>query len=627
MSDWSSFWWGCMHADDAGRKLWATFETIRSQHLARLERLKRLTDAYRNVEPVNGFDPFLWKLRGIFGAPVTFNVVRSAINTAVARLSLRDPMAMWGTSAGDQKQKQIAQARTKLAAGVIQRERAFSRSFIKALKDCAIGDFGCVRPKADGEQIRVKRVHPSRIFWDETAALDDDPPSLYELSWPTPEELAAMFTRRADDIMREAKRLSVAGIDGVAARQVVECVEAFHPARGNAPGRRAIAIEGVGVLVQDWDGPWPHKFVRWDGGDVLGFSSVSAGDELLPLQEELDFILERIAENAEAHSGAKIWKPKGCEVNTDDLARNDPNAVHEYVGDRPPTLQLWDIMSPQYFQWAETVYRRAFEIVGVSEFSATSKMPGPRMESGEAIRAYQEPESVRFAPLERAYTELVVDVSEEITREARRLARTHKGWAVSYLERDRTLTQVKWSDAEGSDNGFTVFPQAQSGLPMQPAARLSKLHELARDQVVDRATFIAYAGPLMGADMEDWWQLANAPVAAIRKLLDSMLAAGDYLEECRPFEAMPGLELGVQIAMAYLARGVAEGRPKAEADLLVTWITDAAALIKARTMPAPQAGAPVVPSAPTQVAAPPPSLGPGVAGPPTMPGPGPMPNA
>ncbi len=563
-----------------GKALLDTVESLQDQHDARVLKYKRLTGLYKDTR-FNGFYPGEWRDNEL-ERKESYNVLKSSIDTITAKITQQDvnPSASTFGAAEDLQSK--AKAMEKLVLGVMQKEQAHTTSSL-CFRESGITDVSVAKVFEQNGDICIRKIHPSRIMIDEDASLDGRPPSIFQYEWYTKSQLRYMFPK-AKSIINSASA-DMIDYGGKLISERVKVYEAWQrPLGPKFPGKRVVIVDGGGLLgMDDWtDKEFPFVIGRWEH-DLQGWHGVSLAEQLEGVQNQINEILENISINLE--ETRPFWLvPTGSQINWDgELGRNDFNRMVEYTGPTPPTRATPPAVGEQEIRLLQHLIEWGYEIAGVSQLSATSKQPA-NFESGRAIQMYLDVETIRHSMSAKMYQQWHVDMFNQIVCCARRIARRNPNWAVSYMGKDKDLQQIKWSDANLEDDKFQLHVHPISALPQHPAARLERVMELARDQLIDRETFSSLASM---PDLEKHNQLTNAPYEYLERTFEHMLSPdGKYIA---PLRYQPNLETGIKMATNYYLRHKVLDTPDEQCNRVARWIEEASGELDRQAQAAMQA--------------------------------------
>lgn len=582
------YWHGIGDSKQAAKALWATADQLKREDQPRVEAMKEASHSYRE-KMLSNFDPGGWKrwLNYLF---LRYNVVRACTDTVVAKLSLHEPAPQFTTFGGDQGLQKKAKGMTKLCEGVFQANDAYGVGR-KVLRDCCLYPEGIAKVYDEDQDIKMKRRHPAKVFWDD-CDIDGEPLAIYEHDKWSKESLLKRWPSKADDIA-QAQASAYGTSTRYRSRDLIEVVEAYQRPWGSENGRHMVVLAGNVVLV---DEPWedqdlPYIIVRWSD-DLVGAHGLSLWEQLRGIQAEIDFNLNKIADSMEKAAETYLTKHRGTEMNAAEWMSNERIRLAEWSGSHEPKFVTPPGVHPQMFQWLEQLYQRAFELAGVSQLSATSRKPAD-LESGAALRTFLDVETVRFSQVARAWEKLFVEAGRRVVKCARKLAGKNSGWAAYYMGKDTEMEKVEWKDVAMKDEQFRLRAHPVSALPQHPSARIQLLAELGRDQLITREEFLAYSDL---PDTEKLMRLKGAPHEDLTRIFEFMLSEeGDYVGPMEFQQLATGIELGSE----YWSRARCDGVDEKLVGRLERWLMEAKRILEgkaaqmmqlAQTQPQPGAG-------------------------------------
>jgi hypothetical protein len=564
------FWWGKPKTEprEVGEALISTAKQIRIVNNRRINKMREHTGMYRNRD-CSGFMPGDVSQDHNLDEPFTYNVTKSCTDTTLAKLTLHKPVPNFSTFGATEDLQERARGMEKLCVGVIQNCEGH-KTARAAMKDACLCPVGVVKVYDEGDEIKLKRMHPSKVLWDLEATVDGRrPTSFYEFDERSRADLMAQFPEYADEIevAPHVNTKKTASSENIQVRDLVRVIEGWKEPTMLTPGRHTIAIQGATLFDEEWKDPAPYVFVRW-ADDEIGFDGLSIAHELYEIQNEIAFVLDKIRENNEVLAESYYLTPEGA---TDDEAFLNNTRLRKVPwrgGAARPEIVHPPIAHPQVFSYLEQLWARAFELVGLSQLSATSKKPAD-LRSGAALRTYLDVETVRFAVAQDNWEQLFVGLAKAIVCCARRLAKRKPNWSVNYFGADKVLQKVNWKDVELKDDQFQVRVYPISALPLQPAARLERAAELFQSQAITQEQFLVLADM---PDTEKWARLATAPFEDLEKTFEYMLKTGsNYI---KPLE-FQNMEIGVPLCQSYWSRAACDEAPQEALDRLEQWMVDA----------------------------------------------------
>ncbi len=545
----SNYWWGTKGGNDVCEALFDVVGVLKHENSNRIEKYKKMTSLYREKE-ISGFEPHNWGVQyTALDDLLTYNVSKSCTDTVVSKITLHEPKPKFSTFGGTEDLQERARGSEKLVQGVMQREKAYAKAQM-AFRDCCICGEGLLKVYDDYDgNVRIKRIHPSRIIVDDKSAIDGDPTSLYECSQALKTDLLSRYPKKKKAIL-DSMIVHPQKSGGKLIREYVDLVEAWKRPVGSTPGRHVIAVSGGVLIDEKWDDDFPFVVYRYNE-DIQGWHGIGLIEDLSGIQEEINYLLGRIHDNADVLSRPFWLKPKGAEIDDESLLSDLDARKVSYAGMKPE-LVLPPAVNPQIIQLLETLYKRAFEIAGLSQLSATSRTPA-NLESGAALRTYLDIETTRFSVSARRWEGGVVDLGHRIVDCARRITRKGKTYRVLYHNAELDVLEPITGKTLLDKEEFYLQVYPSSALPQSPAARLERVMELKRDQMIDEEEFAALSEM---PDLEKHSRRRNAPYQYIERIMESMAKKGAKLVKPAHYMDLPhGIQMAKQFwAMANVAQ-------------------------------------------------------------------------
>ena len=520
-------------------------------------------------------------LRSPITGRVTYNVVRSVIDTASSKIGKSRPRPLVLTSGGDFGLQQKAKKLSKYLEGAFDSAKTYevgARIFVDA---CVFGT-GVIKVFAEDGKIVTQRVLPHEIIVDHAEGIYGEPRQIHQKRFISRDVLIDMFPDKADAIQAASSGDTIGNQnshsqDSLAADQIL-VVESWHLPSGSdsRDGKHAITIKDETLFSEEYEKDhFPFVFFRWSPS-LVGFFGTSVTEELVGIQLEINKLLRNIQKAQHLAAVPRVFVESGSQVVASHMT-NETGGIVKYVG-TPPQIGPSPAMSQEVYVHLETLYNRAFEITGISQLSATSRKPSG-LDSGVAIREAQDIESERFALVSQRYEEmylemasLIIDISRDLFEEFPNLKINVKG--------GKFIETIKWSEVDMEDDKFAMKTFPTSLLPTTPAGRLQKTQELLQAGFIDRKQGLAL---LDFPDLEQVMNLENAALDDINMIMDKITNDGKYIAP----EPFMDLELALKISQSTYLRGKSQDLPESKLDLLRRFMEDVVSLKIQGTPPAP----------------------------------------
>lgn len=531
----------------------------------------------------------------------SFNVVQAVIDTITAKLSKNKPKSAFLTSGGDWKLQRKAKKLEKFCDGIRYENNGYAMGRI-AFRDAAVSGDGFVHVFACHGRVKWERTLAMELFVDSVDSFYGEPRSLYRVKNIDREVLMEMFPEKRNEITNApAAKIDLTSSTRETSDQI-QVIEAWHlPSGPDAKdGLRCLVIENAELYSEAYERPYfPFAKLPWTPR-LFGYWSQGIPEQLASIQLEINKISWVIQRSMHLAGTFKIWLKNGSKIVKEQL-NNDIGAIIN--SDDPPQYLLPPIVQPELVQRREALKQEAFEQVGVSQLSASAQKPAG-LNSGKALREYNDIESDRFMTIGQAYEQffldldrLSIDVAKEISADV--------GFEVK-VPGKKFLETVDWKDVDLEDDQYVMKAYPVSSLPNEPAGRLQTVQEYVQ------AGFYTPRTAKRLLDMPDLEQIDDLQDAGenwIHQTLEAIIEDGTY----SPPEPEMDLNLAKELVLEYIAQANTTNLEPEKLDHLRLFNTQVDALtMKAMPPPPPQAppgapgpgvsvgGAQAVPNAPPQ---------------------------
>lgn len=583
------------------RRLDAVIKRLRTQQMSRLiantEHLRLYGDLeYQSLRHGGRMLPY-----GAIGpldpsGKVTANVVRMSIDTLAAKISKNRPKPTFVTDGGNWALRQRARGLDRFIQGVFYANKV-PRLAPNIFMDGCIFDIGVAKVYADfeAERICIERVLPTEIYVDELDSIYGAPRCLYQVKNFPRELVVEMYPDFEALIMTAGAPVDpMSGgpmATSLALADFVQVVEAWHlpSSEDSDDGKHVIATSNAVLNPDDmeWKRPrFPFAFYRWSERRQ-GFYGQGVSEQLRGDQRYVNKLLKTMAQSLHLTAVPRVWVEEGSGVDKSHIT-NEIGAIGFYRG-TAPIFQAQSGVPPELFAEIERAKARAFERVGVSQLSVAAKKPAG-LDSGQALRDYNDIESERFVLAGQAYEQFHLDLAEVIIDEAQELARVKKDFQVRTTDK-LGARFYKWSEVSLERDEFVMKMFPSSSLPQTPAARRQQIAEWQASGWIDQTE----ARRLMDLpDLDNSNNLVFAGQEDIEAVCQDMLDGGKYT----PPEPNQALQYGIAYMTSQHLRAKRAGAPQKVLKNLLAWVADAQdALDSAKAQMAAQAAPPAPPGA------------------------------
>lgn len=508
---------------------------------------------------------------------VTYNVVKSCVDTVAAKIAQDKPRPRILTEAGDNEQQTRAKNLTKYLDGVFLSAQTYTQA-AQAFKDSAVFGTGILKVLVDANNnIKTERVLVNEIVVDDLEGSYADPQSMYQVKYVSKYTLMQQYPHLKNEIASagsddpdDSKRARVKTVD------MVKVYEGWH--LGENP-RHLIALDDVPLINEPWKiNGFPFAIVRYNNS-IASFYGIGVAEELMGTQLEINKILRDIQRAQNLIAVPRVLMEYNSKVVAGHL-NNEMGSAIKYQGTKPdfftPTAMNNEIYS--HVKW---LIQTAYEKVGISQLSATSKKPGG-LDSGKALREYQDIESERFTLTQDNYKNFFLDIGHLIINISRALYKDKSSIPVK-VDGRRFIETIDWKNVSLDDDKYIMKMYSSNLFPTQPAAKIQKIEEYVRAGWISRESAIdLFDFP----DVEAWETLETSNKAYMDKIIGDILGEGKYTPPEPEMQLLDDINIMKKAYIDALRANISQDR----AELFLRWIEQAAGMLP----PPPPAATPMV---------------------------------
>lgn len=511
---------------------------------------------------------------------VTLNVIKACIDTASSKIAKNKPRPVFLTSDGDWSLKRRAKKLTKYIDGAFDHAGVYQVAQ-DIFKDAGVFGTGVMKIYVQNGTVCVERVLTDEIIVDDAEGMYGTPRQLHQRKYIHREVLLEMFPEHAQKIMG-----ATSGVKGdnssTTTSELIKVIESWHLKSGPdaKDGKHIISIENCTLFSEEYKKDYfPFVFFR-PSKRLVGFFGMGFAEELIGLQIEINRILRTIQQALHLVAKPRVFVEASSNVNTNHI-NNDVGGVVKYSGIAPIVVPTPGV-APEVYQHLENLYKKAFEIVGISQLSATAKKPGG-LNSGVALREYNDIESERFAIMGQQWEEMFLDIARIFIDLTRDLYAEDKDLAVKGKS-NKFIESIRWADVCLDEDQYSMRVFPASILPTTPAGRLERVTELIQAGFIQKEQALSL---LDFPDLESFTSLQNAAIDDIEMCHEKMIEEGEYISP----EPYMNLQLALTMTQSAYLKAKVDGVPEERLELLRAFISDVQTLITAATpepSPAPE---------------------------------------
>lgn len=517
----------------------------------------------------------------------TFNLIRSAADTLVSRISQSRPAPVFLTDNGDYRERNLAKKLNNFILGEFYQTKTYQiAEYI--LRDALVEGTGCIKVFEKDKKVAIERVLLTELLVDPNEAIYSDPRQLYQMKLVDRQVLIEAFPEHKA-ALEVASKATVDGSAGASktVSDLIIVVEAWHLKSGQdaKDGRHTIACEGALLVDEEYTkDKFPFVFLHYSTR-LLGFWAQGLAEQLMGTQLEINTLLFTISKAIKLVGVPRVFVEDGSKV-VSSHQNNEVGVIIKYRGTKP-SYEVAPCVPAEMYAQLQRLIQYGYQDCGVSALQASSEKPAG-LNSGEAIRSYDDISSDRFAALSRRYDNMFIDLAYLITDLAKDIAEREGEYQTVYPGKNGTK-KIDLPKASILKNPFVIQCFNMSSLPRDPAGRMAKITEMIQSGMI---TIKEGRRLLDYPDLEQVEQLANASEERIFQILDEIVEHGKYTAPDPFLDLTLAEELTVQYYNLYAAAKL----EKKKCQLLRNFFTQIQSLKQAAN-PMPPQGAPATPQA------------------------------
>lgn len=421
------------------------------------------------------------------------NVIASCIETLCSKIASQKVRPFFNTVNGTFKEMQIAK-QAQIFFDMLYEENNVNEIITDAFRNACIFDKGIVKISDDGITNRL----PWNVFFD-------------------PREVTySQITQVAEKLPKTPGRILELKYGIKANRNLDYTVYEYYDVMEHI---KAVYVQELNKVVTHEYKPniIPYLEIHYTN-PVKGDTSQSVVDQLYGIQTQIDELLAVMKDSIAVNPGMTLLVPRSSNIKTNMLS-NRTGQIIQYdpipgQTTSPVTYATNDIISPQFVQLLDKLKNDAYEIVGISQLSATSQKPSG-LNSGVALNTMEDIESSRFETQLNSVVRLYVDVAKACL--------DIFPPEIDILPDDLNRANIKWKDIVEARNNMKIQFSAAESLSKDPSEKLKQLVALSQAGVIPQS----HIATLMELpDLQSGYNLANNAFNSVYTFIDNVLVSG-----------------------------------------------------------------------------------------------------
>lgn len=421
------------------------------------------------------------------------NVIASCIETLCSKIASQKVRPFFNTVNGTFKEMQVAK-QAQIFFDMLYEENNVNEIITDAFRNACVFDKGIVKISDDGITNRL----PWNVFFD-------------------PREVTYnQITYVAEKLPKTPGRILELKYGIKADRNLDYTVYEYYDVMEHI---KSVYVQELNKVVTHEYKPniIPYLEIHYTN-PVKGDTSQSVVDQLYGIQTQIDELLAVMKDSIAVNPGMTLLVPRSSNIKTNMLS-NRTGQIIQYdpipgQTTSPVTYATNDIISPQFVQLLDKLKNDAYEIVGISQLSATSQKPAG-LNSGIALNTMEDIESSRFETQLNSVVRLYVDVAKACL--------DIFPPDIDILPDDLNRANIKWKDIVEARNNMKIQFSAAESLSKDPSEKLKQLVALSQAGVIPQS----HIATLMELpDLQSGYNLANNAFNSVYTFIDNVLVSG-----------------------------------------------------------------------------------------------------
>lgn len=586
-------WWKAPSKRDLNEQMLSTCDYLKTNQVSRQMQAGQYARLYGNQPLYNFAGSNLMAMNSQQkGLPVgrpTMNVIQSCIDTIVSRITQNRPRPTLLTDGGDWSQRKTAKDFNKFIMGEFYQLDAYQVGEW-LLRDAAVLGTGCLKVYEDNKKVAIDRILLTELLVDFNESVYGKPRQLFHFKLMDRTVLAETFPNYKSHVMQaEQAYVSLAGDSDKTISDQVMVIEGWRlPSHKDAnDGVHAIGCTGGLLFQEDYNKEsFPFVFLH-SSSRMMGFWGQGTAERLMGTQLEITTLLTTISSAINLVGVPRVFIEEGSKIVSSHLD-NQVGSIIKFRG-TPPEYVVAPCMPQEVYAQLQRLVEYAYQQEGISTMAATSEKPAG-LDSGEAIRSYDNLQIDRMASLARRYDNLYIDLAYLVIEQAREICEREGSYETVYVE-NKNASKIKFPDAKLLDDVFVIQCFDSSSLPREPAGRLQKITEMMQSGLM---TPQEGRRLLDFPDLEQDENLVNAAEERILQILDEIAEHGKYTSPDPFMNLSMAMEKSIQYINFYGTKGLGEERMQ----LLRTFVYQVQAMLTPAPQESPTMGQPSPQGAP-----------------------------
>ena len=429
--------------------------------------------------------------------PTQLNVIKSIIDTLVSKIAQSNVRPYFNTINGSYTDMQAALQTQNYFDQLFDTENV-NRTVSEAFRDACIFDTGYVYIDTD----KIEKAEPYNVYLDPREAANN-----LHYTRMYYERTNFPVSQLPDKVRNAIKNKSIEYCTYGIYISAIEHTKVY-------------IINGRVLSTEDYKPDVIPLVVIPYGSLTFGGSTSSIVDTLYSIQTQIDLLQQKITEASNLSPANTIFLPEDNGIK--------PSMIDNRVGNimtfrpvpgstgAPIAISTPSFISEQYRDLVNDYINKCYELVGISQLSATGVKPSG-VDSGIALSTLENVESDRFETQLKTVIRAYVDIAKLVIQ--------LKNADDNILPEANNIYNMKWKDIASSIKNLKIQFSAADSLSKDPSVKLQQLESLVANGIIPQNR-VAQLMEL--PDIQTGYNLANNAVNAVYAVINDCLEHDNY---------------------------------------------------------------------------------------------------
>lgn len=295
------------------------------------------------------------------------------------------------------------------------------------------------------------------------------------------------------------------------------------------------------ILKEPYDrNELPFVFLHYKN-PILGGTTQSVCDMLYDIQIEINVLMSKIKDASQLNPAMTFFVPEGSSIKASQINNRVGNIIQykpNAAGGTPITTSTPAFIDDQYLATLDSLIKKAYDMVGISELSAQSKKPSG-LDSGIALATMENVESDRF----ETQVNQVIKCYVEIAKKCINVFDPNE----NILPNNVNRANVSWAEVVAESDNMQIQYSAADNLSKDPSIKLQQLQMLASAGVIPSARI---AQLMQLPDLELGYSLTNNAIDAVMSIIKECIENDSYdIPDFVPFALLKEEIINTQLSL------------------------------------------------------------------------------